>query len=268
MAVLLLLLQSSAPVAQEPSPSKHAADDFPGFDKVVQRAAMNVDPRFSTSIHTNLIKNDSRAARCTEILARAQWRQDILAALVPSAHFDNCEYESSRRYILARMTEARAFGKRGATDEALAALGRALHGIQDFYSHTNYVELAANRHPSFSKVPIVQLWKDDGGEQLRSLVAGGLRSGYVWWELPLDACGTNRETHEQLSKDTASSARGKQIIKAWSLTHHQAARDLARQATNEFLRDALRSAELRSVASSCNNKVGYLLLTDNRKDAR
>ena len=260
LSICLLLLVPSAR-AQQAEPKDHAAPEFPGFAAIDEKGAIDTSGRFETATHVKLVESDAVAMACTKILAAAQWRQDILLALTASAHFDNCQFRESFRYMRSQIDAAVAAGVRGERDEALASLGRALHAIQDFYSHTSYVEMAREQH---RKPAIVDLWSDGGESRLDALVAAGLHSGYVWWE-PGDQCGSKEETHAQLNKDSDSSSRGKQIVAEWSRSYYQVARDLALQATNEFLRAAWTRKELRGVADSCHNRIGYLVLTDQRK---
>lgn len=249
-----------------PPANDHAAGEFPGFDKtpIAGKAAVEVSPAFATSIHTEIVRSDPRAKACTDVLAREQWRQDVVLAFDATAHFDNCRFADSYAYLRAQMKAAEAAGSRKDRDGALTALGRALHGIQDFYSHSNYVELQAAAHPKFSDVQIVPLWNDDGEARLNALVGGGLRSGYVAWE-PGDACVQPELTHAVLNKDRPE-GKGSEHVAPWPpQTYHQAARDLARQATEAFLHAMLQKPQLASVGEACHSRLGYLLLADNRK---
>lgn len=265
-AMLLAVCAAALIVAAEkpktPDRGEHCADAYPGLDSVSRTRAVAVKPGLSTAIHTQLVRSDARAKQCSDVLARAQWQQDILLALDATAHFDNCRFGESVAVVQTEMRTAIAAGKQKQRQDALAALGRALHSIQDFYSHTNYVELCATKYAKFDDVPIVTLWNDAGVAELQRLTRVGLRSGYVWWERG-DACGEERLTHAVLNKDEPS-GHGAEPIAAWKLTHHQAARDLAQQATDEFLRVMLAHDDLRWVANECNARVQYLLLSDRR----
>ena len=70
-------------------------------------------------------------------------------------------------------------------EEALRAYGQYLHAIQDFYAHTNWIELhvAAGQRPDLAPI-------GDGcdASTLQSL-APGLRSGYFDADTPPDFCG-------------------------------------------------------------------------------
>src|SRR6516164_6697005 len=58
---------------------QHTAPEYPGFSQVglQQRKAIGIGsgPSFATEIHVELVENTPESMACTEILARAQWRQ-------------------------------------------------------------------------------------------------------------------------------------------------------------------------------------------------
>src|SRR5438067_2026159 len=99
VAVPLVVLAQNPSVAN----NNHAAPDFPGFSKLSleQRRAVGIGsgPSFATEIHVELVEKVPQSMACSEVLARAQWRQDILLALDAKAHFDNCQFEKSSTYV-------------------------------------------------------------------------------------------------------------------------------------------------------------------------
>jgi len=64
------------------------------------------------------------------------------------AHFDNCAFAEGRAYV-----EQQHALIAGAVDPTLmrAALGRLTHAVQDFYSHSNYVDLWLEANGGFAK---------------------------------------------------------------------------------------------------------------------
>ncbi len=56
-------------------------------------------------------------------------------------HFDNNAFERSRAYIEAQRSLIKPALEREAAAEAWKAFGRLTHPAQDFYSHSNYVDL-------------------------------------------------------------------------------------------------------------------------------
>jgi hypothetical protein len=51
---------------------------------------------------------------------------------------------NSRSYIISEYNNIQTYAAAGNTAGALAALGRALHALQDFFAHSNYVDLEFN----------------------------------------------------------------------------------------------------------------------------
>jgi hypothetical protein len=265
--ILVLPVWLFAQNSTSPASISHEAPEYPGFNKVrlEQRRAVGIGsgPSFATEIHVDLVENTPESLACTNILARAQWRQDILLALDAKAHFDNCQFQTTNEYLIELLMEAESAAKKNDRDQALAALGRALHAIQDFYSHTNYVELSERRFQKPDDIPIVPVWNDAGRSEIIKQAQNGLVSGNVWWE-PGARCKAPARSHGELNKDTPASSSGKQMIQIWNETQHQVARDLARRATLEFLRTEFSKPELSKLGEQCKGRIGVMLMTDNR----
>ena len=277
-APMLLAVALAACSAQEPfaagplhppiphdASEPHAALDFPGVRKLRDNEVGVLAPGrpFETQDHARIVRDGLLAPHCESILARAQWRQDIVLASWAPAHFDNCRFRESQDYVRSMVTEAERAVAQGQPEELLAALGRALHGIQDFYSHTNYVELMAATHERFADVPIVKLWNPDGGTELDTLVQQGLVSGYVWWE-PGEICKEPVLSHSAVNKDSASSSSGQTLISNWNLTAYRAAHELAVRATRAFLREHLGRPTWAALTADCENGVVFITSFDRR----
>ena len=165
------------------------------------------------------------------------------------AHFDNCDFESALAYLkeLVGAAEKSANDKRA--EDAISNLGRAMHALQDFYAHSNYVEIMAGVHERFEDVPIVELWQPSAANKLKWLRENkGLVSGYVSWGIP-KLCAAESPTHGDLAKDSSSTKSGQLAMpRGWGGRNgFQAARDLARKETLTFLRVTLaRWPELRN----------------------
>jgi hypothetical protein len=112
-------------------------------------------------------------------------------------HFDNCAFpEGSGRVANCwRLIESEAdrFSER-----ALKAFGGLLHTTQDFYAHSNWIEL----HKS-SPIPI---W-----DQAPSSLPAGMFSGTIIQEEP-KRCSDGTPGHDELNKDTDGSEEGKKKV--------------------------------------------------------
>lgn len=62
-------------------------------------------------------------------------------------HFDNNAFDKSRAYIKEQRALIRPALERGDVDSARQAFGRLTHTAQDFYAHSNYVDLWISCQP-------------------------------------------------------------------------------------------------------------------------
>ncbi len=105
-------------------------------------------------------------------------------------HFDNCMFQAGVAYVNAQRSYIRQQAVKAHTDasarrEILEAFGELIHTVQDFYSHTNYVELYLKGNPSIQPrdVPIAN-W---------GALPAGLRSGYFFYR----STATNEMTYSR-----------------------------------------------------------------------
>jgi len=107
--------------------------------------------------------------------------------------------------------------------KAFFALGQALHGTQDFYAHTNYVELQTPQVKKVTELEVVAPWRAEGSARIEQLQAKGLVSGVVFWGFP-KKCPANTISHANLSKDSESTRGGKKLIgRLQNLSQHRIA---------------------------------------------
>ena len=113
-------------------------------------------------------------------------------------HYDNCAFSEGSARIASCWagisSEADRFSQR-----ALQAFGGLLHTTQDFYSHSNWVEL----HKLVSPIPLWDL-------AVGSLPAG-VFSGTVIQAEP-KKCGPGTPDHDDLNKDDDRSDEGKRVV--------------------------------------------------------
>ncbi len=171
-------------------------------------------PAFSLSDgHIAILRQLTGTQReCTDKLIRVQWLQDVVHQAESKAHFDNCDFAGGRAYVVERIESARKSVKNKDVPTAITAIGQALHAIQDFYAHSNYVEMMAAQHADFASVRIVPIWTDAGGVRLQELIAAGLVSGRVWWGAP-KRCADSVKTHGEMAKDHAKGQGAVKITK-------------------------------------------------------
>lgn len=252
VAVCTLLALTT--IGQTPPKPKPPTDDWRNTNFVTALSASitaSGDP-FDPSVHGVMTP---QGEVCSNELNAAIYRQDVGHAFESRAHFDNCAFEESANYIDAFLDKARRQIESIPPDadpsdmpaEVLAAMlafGQALHGIQDFYAHSNYVELMQALSPNLAnetELPIVEVWSPSGRAELLRLTTDGLYSGRVWWSLP-HRCDAKVPTHAALAKDGPNTPAGKEhsnfrhALTGKQVSNHLVAYNLASRATRELLR--------------------------------
>lgn len=174
------------------------------------------DP-FDTSTHKTLIEDLAQNIYLTE-LRHALYFQNSVHQFESKAHFDNCDFESAINYIGEILTETnthvqQAQGKSGnekekAMRKAYFSLGQAMHAVQDFYAHSNFVELTSPKAKSADDIETVEPWMPEGKEMITKLVEQKLVSGYVFWGVP-QKCKKGSISHSDLAKDSSDTKSGK-----------------------------------------------------------
>jgi len=258
----------SANSAGEPAPPTD--DNAPSFASLSgQRDAVSIDRPLAPGDLAAIILADRRATTCSDALIRAQWQQDYVPQnrFLEAAHFDNCQIDASFQYMREQYARANAAASSGDVFKALRHLGYVLHSVQDFYAHTNFVELAAERWPQFTALPTQVLWEEHLNESLEEL-RPHLLSGLWGWERiwPSDRCPQGTPTHGNLNKDSADSARGQTLIRSWGMTHYRAALELTKASMKKLLRDMMRRNNWSQVVAACGTSYGFGLRGDAREE--
>jgi hypothetical protein len=272
VAVLLLPACGGAPPAPPP-PASAVSADFPGLRLGTRDRGLTVDESdvvalgpepFSLANHTWLTPE----LECADYLNAGHYRQDLTMQNYSKAHFDNCAFDEALSYVDELVKGARAEAGKGNARTALFELGRAMHALQDFYAHSNYVELMEHAHPtSFADVRTVDAWTSEGHKRIAEMRVGMLDgvplpgSGTLASEvfglgLPKH-CPDGTPGHAERAKDSADTMNGKMSgPPAWGYTRFQAARALARAETVKFLAATLGTwTELKW---ACGNATAFL----------
>jgi len=187
-------------------------------------------------------------------LRRALYRQDILHQFESKAHFDNCDFDSAMDYIRSLLDEAGSYvgkAEKAKADgnsqqvEILAAsaffsIGQALHAVQDFYAHSNYVELQAPKARRVADIEVIAPWRPKGRERIKELQEQGLYSGFVFWGVP-QKCPSGTPSHGDLAKDSSTTKRGAvRFPHLQNTSHYQVAVFLAREASLALMADSFK----------------------------
>ena len=179
------------------------------------------DQPFDLSTHKAVLEDLVSNLYIAE-LRKALYHQDFLHQFESKAHYDNCDFDSATAYIDIlldevdeQVREAQDFKDRGDRAgleqhirKAFFTLGQALHGVQDFYAHTNYIELSVDNAKRSTDIAIIAPWRQSGKDGIDKLREEGLVSGYVFWGLP-QKCPGGTLSHGKLAKDKATTESGK-----------------------------------------------------------
>jgi len=213
---------------------------------------VDCDHQFDIPIH-NKILNGLVSNPYIGELRKALYTQDTYHQFQSKAHFDNCDFEGATTYIselfdetgryVEVATKAKAAGNTPALKKAVLSaffsLGQALHATQDFYAHTNYVELQAPKVKKVTDIELVFPWRAEGRARIKELQGAGMISGFVFWGVP-QKCPSGSISHANLAKDSANTKSGKAIVTSLNLSQYRIAVYLAREASLELLTDAFK----------------------------
>ncbi len=200
----------------------------------------------------NLSLEKKKFEKCVGRLSRSQSLQDYLLPFSSKAHFDNCAFQKSINYINRLIAQNDYFSKKyklktSEKDKRLLKrkilfnTGKILHAVQDFYAHSNYLEIMQVKHARFEDVPVLNVGKkEDQTEVIRLRDEKAMISGVAWWVFP-KRCPKGTLSHDKLAKDSPKHKSGKKLT-VWKnptsneyLTGFEASIILAERATNKFL---------------------------------
>lgn len=166
---------------------------------VLEDAADQVHPQFSLGIHAQLTQeacpDDPQIRDHLETIIRSNQATD-LDQFHSAFHFDNCAFgpgveriQSIWGMIQNKELEINRF----------FYFGTMIHTVQDFYSHSNWVELHVDSDP-------IPVWNLDLGALPAGIVSG------TWFIGTPKMCGPGAPSHSQLNKDDPSSEEGSKIV--------------------------------------------------------
>ncbi|TKB88261.1 MAG: hypothetical protein E8D43_00105 [Nitrospira sp.] len=213
----------------------------------------NCDQPFDPTTHKGILKGLA-SNRYVGELRRALYWQDSYHQFESKVHFDNCDFDEAVGYVDSLLAEvdrhvveakvAHERGDQAATEtsalKAFFALGQALHGVQDFYAHTNYVEMSVDQARKSTDIVIVSPWTQSGKNRIKELESSGLVSGYVSWGFP-KKCPNGTPTHADMAKDKATTPSGAvKVPHLENRSRYQISVQLARGASQELMDYAFR----------------------------
>ena len=161
-------------------------------------------PRFAVSVHNRITQaaNDQKGAFDAQELAWVLLGNDTqdVHQTDSKLHFDNCNFEEGAAYI-ATQWQAVQYYRSKSPQACLLNFGQLLHTVQDFYAHSNWVEL----HLNVSPVPVWDL--------VPATLPAQIVSG-TWVIGSPKKCSSGAPTHDQLNKDDEKSSEGSKMVAA------------------------------------------------------
>ncbi len=251
---------ASSPAASSASSSAHGTPppappaEPPPLGKGTVVVCVGCDQPFDAATHQELVKDLAKNPYVLE-MRRAQYFQDTVHQFESKVHFDNCDFDDAEAYLTElfgdvrrHADEAQALKAKGdkpgveaAVKAAFFSLGQALHGTQDFYAHTNYVELTAPKAARIDAIELIRPWTQSGRDRIAALRTQGLVSGFVWWGFP-QKCPTGSPSHANLAKDSVDMKSGKVAVpNLQNLSQYKVAVFLARETSLKLLGDAFKT---------------------------
>jgi hypothetical protein len=163
----------------------------------------NVTLKFTPDRHESITQKANEDLRLLndnqlEFVIHANKSQDFYQT-ESQFHFDNCAFQDGVDFIARQWTLIQNSGDKYG-DVALAAFGRLLHTVQDFYSHSNWIELHDNE-------AIIPVWDMNLQNLPPDIVSG------TWVIGAPKRCRSGTPTHGQLNKDSDSKTKSPQGCK-------------------------------------------------------
>ncbi|MGB8703130.1 MAG: HET-C-related protein [Thermosynechococcaceae cyanobacterium] len=163
-----------------------------------------LQPEFSLDYHAELT---TKAA--SDVLSESQLKIVIFYNLAQDVrqwesevHFDNCAFTEGAKHIRDEWAKIEADSNR-LSDEALTTFGRLLHTAQDFYAHSNWIELHLDQD-------LIPLWDFQIATLPQGIVSGTWAIGFP------KNCSSGAPSHDELNKDKPDSPEGKKVVESGS----------------------------------------------------
>jgi hypothetical protein len=159
-----------------------------------------VTPKFALNRHILITQSAAFGVLTDEevqLVILANLAQDIRQS-ESQVHFDNCAFAEGSFYIEKQWEMIDSYRDRR-SKSSLNLFGRLLHTVQDFYAHSNWVEIHLNEAP-------VPMWNCRSETLPEAIISG------TWPTGEPKRCSSNAPHHDQLNKDKPSSITGCKVV--------------------------------------------------------
>jgi von Willebrand factor A domain-containing protein 7 len=119
-------------------------------DETHQSITKNAINQFAAE-NPNIFGACQPSREATEEIIEANKKVDSKEAKDTSAHFDCENFSGGQLRLLGKLLEIKSSLDAGNISGARVALGQTLHAIQDFYSHSNWVETMGGIYPDLGR---------------------------------------------------------------------------------------------------------------------
>jgi len=161
-----------------------------------------------------------------------------------SLHFDNLftPQDVKDYWKLLEDTAKKAFPNEAKECDCvllLLQMGVILHAVQDFYSHSNWVEewdkkgYHVDRIPTWDDALEIRKGADQEARDAQDIMDNKVYTGA--WEAERIPLNLKTESHEELNKDAPNSKRGQQLSQSTpGLNYHEVSKGVAKRATKQW----------------------------------
>lgn len=165
-------------------------------DSMTKEPAVEFIPTYHTDITSTANHGFLNSENLSKVIV-ANEAQDLIQNQ-SKLHFDNCCFKEGGEHIKEEWKNIEVETDH-LSGNALTAFGRLLHTVQDFYSHSNWVEI----HRSCDPIPV---WDLDLENLPLGIVSG------TWSLGSPKHCSENAPSHSQLNKDKPDSEEGSKTV--------------------------------------------------------
>ena len=216
---------------------------------------------FSSAKRTELARKLVSNGSCSELISQAIWFSEVSVIGRHDAvqHSLNGTLQIGVERVKNLMGQTGLYLGQDNDKKAIFALGKAIHLIQSFYAHTNYVELMSlkqRKYKNIEDVPIFKIWKRSAEIKLNQLKGQGLVSACDL-SISKPKCKKKSLSRKTLSKRNMQAKAGKKEYKHWQVDGYSAAVYLAEQASTQFIRFMF--SEFPVLHKKCNNDPAVVL---------
>ena len=266
----MLAVVANATISEKPPKPSELAPPLQSLS--LEPICIDCGDPFDTSSHKELLDKLAKNIYLAE-LRHALYFQDSIHQFESKAHFDNCDFDSAITYINELLNETnehvqKAQNQKEIADKEIAmkkayfSLGQAMHAVQDFYAHSNFVELTAPNAKHADDLIIVEPWTSEGKAMIAKLAEQKLESGYVFWGFP-QKCAKDSISHADLAKDSPDTKSGKvKIAHFQNQSQYKVAVFLARKTSIFLMEYAFKRWPLMKEMGG--NEMAFEVLIDRR----